>query len=96
MCRSYSRQSADRAHIEVDVEPTTPPHGEDKVSVDQAFDKLGKGHRIAATLYFSEGLTLAEIAEVTAVPLGTAKSRIFHARKQLQAALTDQPEFEGE
>ena len=35
-----------------------------------------------------EGLTLAEIAEVQAVPLGTAKTRLFHARRKLKAALS--------
>lgn len=85
-----------RAFSGEEIELTTPPRGEDIVSVDQAFAKLSDEHRVAATLYFSEGLTLSETAQVTAVPLGTAKSRIFHARKQLQAALTDQPDHEGE
>lgn len=86
----------DREYALAEAELTTPPRGEDIVSVDQAFGQLTGEHRAAATLYFSEGLTLAEIAEVTSVPVGTAKSRIFHARKQLQAALSDQPETEGE
>lgn len=85
-----------REHADPSDDLSTAPRGEDKVSVDQAFGQLSDEHRVAATLYFSEGLTLSEIAEVTAIPVGTAKSRIFHARKQLQAALSDQPEFEGE
>ena len=38
-------------------------------------------------LYFSEGLTLAEPAAATGVPVGTAKSRIFHARQHLKDLL---------
>ena len=34
-----------------------------------------------------EGLTLNEIAAVTGVPVGTAKSRIFNARKHLKSTL---------
>ena len=45
-------------------------------------------HRFAAHLFFIEGLTLAEIADAQGVPLGTAKSRLFHARRQLKAALS--------
>ena len=38
-------------------------------------------------LFVGEGLTLAEIATGTEVPIGTAKSRIFHARRHLKAVL---------
>ena len=44
-------------------------------------------HRLAAILYFGEGLSLNEIAAVTDVPVGTAKSRIFHARQHLKSRL---------
>jgi DNA-directed RNA polymerase specialized sigma24 family protein len=44
--------------------------------------------RLAAQLFFVEGLTLAEVAEVQQVPEGTAKSRLFHARRRLKAALS--------
>lgn len=53
----------------------------------RAFSRLSREHRVAATLYFAEGLSLAEVAAATGVPLGTAKSRIFHARKQLKSLL---------
>ncbi|GAB5488299.1 MAG: sigma-70 family RNA polymerase sigma factor [Parasphingorhabdus sp.] len=96
-CADHIRTNQrDRKISETEIEVTTSAQGEDKVSVDQAFRQLTGEHRIAATLYFSEGLTLAEIAEVTSVPLGTAKSRIFHARKQLQAALSETTGIEGE
>lgn len=60
---------------------------EDASSIDQAMAQLSADHRAAAILFFGEGLTLAETAAATGVPLGTAKSRIFHARRQLRAAL---------
>lgn len=53
----------------------------------EALGQLSPEHRIAAILYFSEGLTLAETAAATGVPTGTAKSRIFHARQQLKQLL---------
>jgi DNA-directed RNA polymerase specialized sigma24 family protein len=48
---------------------------------------LSDEHRLAAVLYFGEGLTLNEIAAATGVPVGTAKSRIFNARKHLKSTL---------
>lgn len=71
------------------MEISVAPSGEDKVTIGQAFDRLSDDHRTAALLYFSEGLTLKEIADVTGTPIGTTKSRLFHARQQLKAALND-------
>lgn len=60
----------------------------DALIIAQAMAALPPDQRLAAQLFFVEGLTLAEIAEVQAVPEGTAKSRLFHARRRLKAALS--------
>lgn len=57
------------------------------MAIRQAFATLPAGQRLAAHLFYVEGLTLGEIAIATEVPLGTAKSRLFHARLRLKAAL---------
>lgn len=79
-----------RAVFAQDAEPagqtTTQPV--DALAIRQALAALPLDQRLAAQLFFVEGLTLAEIAEVQAVPVGTAKSRLFHARQKLKAALT--------
>lgn len=64
-----------------------PGSPEDRTAIRQALDLLGDDHRLVAVLFFGEGLTLAEIAAVTGVPVGTVKSRLFHARRQMKAAL---------
>jgi RNA polymerase sigma-70 factor (ECF subfamily) len=69
------------------AEPASPARSEMRYALDQAFERLSPDHRIAAILYFSEGLTLSEVAAATGVPVGTAKSRIFHARKHLKSTL---------
>lgn len=43
--------------------------------------------REVLTLCFLEDLTIAEIAEVLAIPPGTVKSRLFKARRALRAVL---------
>ncbi|MEO0467246.1 MAG: RNA polymerase sigma factor [Pseudomonadota bacterium] len=69
-------------------EPPAPRAPDGTVSdIQRAFDALSPDHRIAATLFFAEGLSLIEVAAAMEVPVGTAKSRIFHARKHLKSLL---------
>ncbi len=62
--------------------------GEDRAALQQAFAALSPEHARVAVLFFAEGLTLIEIAAACGIPLGTAKSRIFYARRQLKAHLS--------
>lgn len=87
--RIRKRQSDRSRHTDAEPDQQTAAAGtpEDAPSIRQAMETLSHDHRAAAILFFGEGLTLQEVAEVTGVPVGTAKSRIFHARRQLKAAL---------
>jgi len=49
--------------------------------------KLSETHRIAIRLAFLEDLTYTEIAEIEEVPVGTIKTRIFHAKQALMRCL---------
>ena len=53
----------------------------------QAIDKIGEPHSTAVALAFFDGLTHAELAESTGVPLGTAKTRVRDGVKKLKAVL---------
>lgn len=78
----------DRKHGgEFATEPAIAATAEDSLAIREAFAALPPDQRLAAQLFFVEGLTLAEIAEVQDVPVGTAKTRLFHARRKLKAAL---------
>ena len=70
------------------AEPDSTAIPEEALAIAQAMAGLPPDQRLAAQLFFVEGLTLAEIAEVQQVPEGTAKSRLFHARRRLKAALS--------
>lgn len=85
--RLAARTRTRQRDIEMVPEPSSAPRGELRHALNQAFGRLTPDHRIAAILYFAEGLTLSEVAVVTGVPVGTAKSRIFHARKHLKSIL---------
>lgn len=75
------------APLDAAPEPVQSAQGELRVEIDQALAALSDDHRLTAILFFGEGLSLNEIAAVTGVPVGTAKSRIFHARKHLKSCL---------
>jgi RNA polymerase sigma-70 factor (ECF subfamily) len=70
---------------------TSQSDASDRAAITQGFARLPPEQRIAAHLYFVEGLTLREIAHAQSIPEGTAKSRIFNARKALKAALKPDP-----
>lgn len=54
----------------------------------EALAKLTPDHREVLILRFYQDLKLEEIAEVTGAPLGTVKSRLFHALKGMKGFLT--------
>ena len=55
-----------------------------------ALGELPEEQRQAVVLREMEGLSYKEIAEVMGIPEGTVMSRLFYARKKLQAALAEE------
>ena len=70
-------------------EQATPAVQGERVALQQAFAALSPDQRFAAHLHFVEGLTLREIASVQNIAEGTAKSRLFYARRKLKEALSE-------
>jgi RNA polymerase sigma-70 factor (ECF subfamily) len=58
--------------------------------------RLSPEHRAVLELVFYQGLRLEEVARVCRVPLGTVKSRLSYARKQLRGVLLRSGEVEEE
>jgi RNA polymerase sigma-70 factor, ECF subfamily len=58
-------------------------------ALEQAIGALRPDYREVILLRFVEGLAYQEIAEVLELPLGTVKTNIHRARKELAAALGD-------
>jgi len=54
-----------------------------------AMQKLSEPHRLAVTLHDVQGLSHEEIAKIMDCNVGTVRSRLFYARQQLQAYLSD-------
>lgn len=55
--------------------------------LEWAFRKLSPEHRAVLVLHHYADLPLADIARILRIPVGTVGSRLFHATRQLRAAL---------
>lgn len=63
----------------------------DKIrGLEHALAQLSDEHRLVVLLHDSEGYKLAEINEITGIPVGTVKSRLHRARARLREILTNE------
>jgi RNA polymerase sigma-70 factor (ECF subfamily) len=56
-------------------------------NIQQAIDALPFSQRVVVILHYLNGLSLKEIADILECPVGTVKSRLFHARATLKEKL---------
>ena len=59
----------------------------DRDQLERAFRRLSVDHRAVVVLHHYLDLPLDEVAETLGVPIGTVRSRLFHAMRGLRAAL---------
>ncbi len=91
--RRHDRTAGDLAQLDQRVEGSRV-HDEERALVGRAelralaraIDALTPEQRAVVELTFFEGRSYAEIAEVVGCPVNTVKTRMFHARRQLQRA----------
>src|SRR5579863_8892123 len=57
--------------------------------LNDAMQKLSEYHRLVVTMHDVQGMSHEEIAKVMGCNVGTVRSRLFYARQQLQAYLSD-------
>lgn len=69
------------------AEPALDPVEEDLAAMEHELARLPVTEREVLTLFYLKELSLAEVAEVLAVPVGTVKSRLFRARRLLRRGL---------
>ena len=88
------------AHIR--VLPVDGPDGpdptvsvDDRDALDRAFERLTPQHRAVFVLHHHAGLSLAEVAEVVGVPVGTVKSRLHYATRTLRTAIVADSQVES-
>lgn len=57
--------------------------------LNEALQRLSESHRLVVTLHDIQGLSHEEISKIMDCNTGTVRSRLFYARQQLQAHLSD-------
>jgi RNA polymerase sigma-70 factor (ECF subfamily) len=74
---------------ESDLQPSlTQMHYQD--IMQRGLAKLSEDHRAVLVLHDLEELTQKDIAEILSIPVGTVKSRLFHARSAIKKFLEAQ------
>ncbi|MGE4488384.1 MAG: RNA polymerase sigma factor [Kiritimatiellales bacterium] len=63
--------------------------GEFQKKMNEALEKLSQKHRAVVVMHDVQGMPHAEIADIMRCSEGTVRSRLFYARKQLQAELAE-------
>jgi RNA polymerase sigma-70 factor (ECF subfamily) len=90
-CRDALRKRGRVREIDLDASDlTTPDTTQERVAqaaVEAAFERLSLDERHILVLHHLDGLPLAQIACQLRIPLGTAKSRLWRARRHLEQAL---------
>jgi len=70
---------------------TRPDPQDDRVdSLRAALACLTADQRALITLYYQEGFTTQEVADILAIPRGTVKSRLYHARDRIRRQMEDE------
>jgi RNA polymerase sigma factor (sigma-70 family) len=71
-----------------ELPPPSPARGEStSLEFWESFSRLSDEQQELILLVFHYGFSQQEVAEILGVPVGTVKSRTFHARRRLQALL---------
>lgn len=60
---------------------------DERATLEKALVLLAHEHRVTLELRYSEGMSYAEIAAATGVPIGTVMSRLFNGKRRLRQAL---------
>jgi len=70
-----------------DLPASASPAQTDARTLDGALGRLDVDQRSILALHHLEGRSVAELAEILGIPVGTVKSRLHTARRALQAAI---------
>jgi len=98
--RSYAQIRSRQVSVEDSQLQSIPSYGTDTTNqlntihyqdlVQRGLAQLSSDHRTVLVLHDLEGLPQKEIAVIVGIPVGTVKSRLFHARAALKNFLDSQ------
>lgn len=88
-CNDMLRKRINQKSIPIEDENMAVEPFHDPVPLKEAIDQLSPVHRTVTVLYYLEGYSIGEIADMLDTPAGTVKSRMMYARKYLRQILHD-------
>lgn len=104
VARMHLRKGRSRPQISDAAVPEAPRAGEEQDSPDQALERgqrvkalyrlvegLSEKKRAVLVLHDLEGVSAKQIAEIVEAPVLTVRTRLFYARKELYAAIAQDP-----
>ena len=89
--REREAQAAIEHHALVPPATSSAPRDDTLECVRECIAKLDTRTRELLSLFYETGLSVAEIAAVHDVPVGTIKSRLFHAREEIKRQIERTP-----
>ncbi len=88
-----TREAAAEGH---DVRPDEDAERRERVrAFGRLLDRLGDKKRIVFVLHELEGIAPSEIAKIVGAPVLTVRTRLFYARREIEAMLAEEPALAG-
>lgn len=87
--RERIRLAVKAANDALEAMPRQSPQFGLRDDLQRALDRLDEGHRDVVVLGLVQELPYQEVAQILGIPLGTVKSRMFNALKQLRRFLDE-------
>jgi len=101
VCLEFLRKRRETVPLDCEQTRSAEPNPGDaaleadmRLRLEDAISRLPDIHREVVVLHEMQGLKYHEIAEVVRCPVGTVKSRLFHAMERLRELLADY-QFQG-
>jgi RNA polymerase sigma-70 factor (ECF subfamily) len=82
------RRAADGASMPESVDARAAAD-DDVATIRRAIARLEPEQQLILSWFYLEDMPLRDIAQALSIPVGTVKSRMFHARAALRASLTE-------
>lgn len=95
-CCQIDRRRARRSLLRFELLPTDAATGDIQASValrdelERAFLRLTEDQRTVLVLLYYRDLSVSQVAEILRISPGTVKSRLYHARQAMRAAVDAQ------
>jgi RNA polymerase sigma factor (sigma-70 family) len=89
-CQDMMRRTSRGRETSIDenVADDSPAEESNAHDLRAGLKSLPTDQRTAVALFYRDGLAVAEIAKALSIPVGTVKTRLFHARRALRGYLT--------